>query len=105
MTQIILVVDCGSSSVRCTAYDALNLTNSVIKPTSLLHEMSKEGTLHAKDVKKKVEDVIKQCIIQLNEALGTFSIFKLGFTCFAMSWVGVDKNGEAVTPCYTVRFD
>lgn len=59
-----------------------------------------EGDAHL--IISLVETCLACCLSSLDSIIGTEVIVaKIGFTSFAMSWLGVDASGEPVTPVYT----
>lgn len=96
----ILVVDIGSSSTRCVAYDleARMLEGSLFQDKSL--GLTAEATMDSNEVVGKTEGVIAQCIEWCREH-GWAKIQGLGIDSFALSFLGINGSGEACTPCFT----
>jgi hypothetical protein len=65
--------------------------------------MSDFGTLDPDKSRMLALDVVKECICNLKSTIGDFKVVCIGFSCFAMSLVGVNAIGEPVTTVYTVR--
>eukprot|EP00301_Raphidiophrys_heterophryoidea_P023516 c7376_g1_i1.p1 GENE.c7376_g1_i1~~c7376_g1_i1.p1 ORF type:complete len:534 (-),score=114.99 c7376_g1_i1:19-1620(-) len=113
---IILVVDIGTSSIRCTAFyyhgpnknttneakynaGAVELVGAVgTVPGRIVFD---DGTSDAELVRQRAEAAIGDCLHQLRERNEENNVFLLGFATFAMSFVGVDSHGVAVTPVLT----
>ena len=98
--EAVLVVDIGSSSTRCVAYslNAIMLEGSLFQDKSL--GLSSDATMPATEVVEKTEGVIVQCL-EWCRASGRKTIRGLGIDSFALSFLGVDDGGTAVTPCFT----
>lgn len=99
-TPIILALDIGSSSIRCSAYDA----KGDAVPDSLCSQsvrLQADGTLPTDKVRAGVEQVLDQCLALLRQQSLADGIAAVSWASFAMSWLGVDENGRAVTPIFT----
>ncbi|ETW08858.1 hypothetical protein, variant 1 [Aphanomyces invadans] len=99
----ILVVDIGSSSVRASAY-VLHGDTWTLVPGSLhqlkLRALAHDGTASVAVIQEAVEGVKDQTTAWLSKD-AAFRIVGVGFSCFAMSLVGVDKTGKPMTPVLT----
>eukprot|EP01048_Picozoa_sp_COSAG05_P013419 COSAG05_NODE_1429_length_4911_cov_3.075852_2_plen_197_part_00 len=99
-SDAILVVDIGSSSTRCVAYDlqASMLPGSLFQNKSL--GLSTDATMNSEEVIAKTEEVIAECL-EWCRSCGRTSVQGLGIDSFALSFLGVDSLGDAATPCFT----
>lgn len=96
-----LVLDIGTSSVRCAVYrpDASVLPGTAARRPFAFEE---DGTARMDRLAARTEEVIDECLARYREtAAGIGPIVVVGWTGFAMSWLGVDGNGAPVTPVYT----
>lgn len=123
--DIILAVDVGSSSVRCTAFSTedTNVTlmagcmaqmevRSVEPNTGHIllttedndhNDNSPSETTSTMDrVDACVDHVINQLRYQLND--GGFRIVGIGFTSFVMNFIAVDKYGEPIGKEFTISY-
>ncbi|ETV88969.1 hypothetical protein, variant 7 [Aphanomyces astaci] len=99
----ILVVDIGSSSVRASAYVLRGDTWTLV-PGSLhqlkMRALANDGTALVHVIQQAVERVKDLTVAWLTQQ-GAFRIVGVGFSCFAMSLVGVNSDGKPVTPVLT----
>ena len=96
-----LVLDIGTSSVRCAVYrpDAVLLPGTAARRPFAFEE---NGTARVEVLRARTEEVIDECLSRYREgAAGIGPIAVVGWTGFAMSWLGVDGTGAPVTPVYT----
>ena len=100
MCELIIAIDIGSSSVRCTAY------NTATNPPTLTPYSSKitsepfddNGQYDADVLTDSVEKALKTCIQQMPL---NYHIVALGFDCFAMSFVGSNSSNQAITKVFS----
>ena len=96
-----LVLDIGTSSVRCAVYRP----NAAVLPGTAARRpftFEEDGTARVDVLRARTEEVIDECLTRYREsAAGIGPIAVVGWTGFAMSWLGVDKTGVPVTPVYT----
>jgi sugar (pentulose or hexulose) kinase len=104
--SIIVAIDVGSSSVRCSAYhDNDNKELSVIDSTS--KEMR---TVHPNTgkIQLSVVETVDQCIDELLQKLDhdqdRYTVSAVGFSTFVMNLVGVDASGELIGEEATVSY-
>ena len=96
-----LVLDIGTSSVRCAVYrpDASVLPGTAARRPFAFEE---NGTARVDTLRARTEEVIDECLARYREgAAGIGPIAVVGWTGFAMSWLGVDAGGKPLTPVYT----
>ena len=100
--MIILAVDIGSSSVRCTAYTfsppdtTINLHGACSKV--LTPEFDENGQFDPQILRSSVEAAITDCLSKISTE---DIIVAIGFDCFAMSFVGSDASGNAITKVFS----
>ncbi|CAM9562905.1 unnamed protein product [Ectocarpus sp. 4 AP-2014] len=101
--QVLLAVDIGSSSVRCSAYTVGS--PPVLVPgcaVQLKHAIVKEdGTADAEQVILLVDDAVDKCFGELRAREVAHAVIAVGFACFGMNLVGVDASGKPCTPVFT----
>ena len=98
--ELVLAVDLGSSSVRASAYqtNGVRLEDTTeFRPT----EQSNDGTFDPQVLAALTEQVITDCLQRVRRLRGNFRFIATAWTSFAMSWLGVDRAGQPVTPVYT----
>ena len=98
--SVVLVVDIGSSSVRCSAFD----TKARMLPQTLRREklsLSHTGTMDASQIKECTASVISQCLNGLREMPRPPRVLAVGMDSFAMSWLAVDRSGSAISEVFT----
>ena len=99
---IILAVDIGSSSVRCTAYTfsppdtTINLHGACSKV--LTPEFDENGQFDPQILRSSVEAAITNCLSKISTE---DIIVAIGFDCFAMSFVGSGASGNAITKVFS----
>lgn len=99
-TDLILVIDLGSSSVRASAYrtDGERLEDaSESRPT----HQAPDGTFDPIALTRLTEEVVSECLASLRGRRRGFRLIGVAWTSFAMSLLGVDRAGRPVTPVYT----
>lgn len=104
--KVILAVDIGSSSVRCTAFVwsddhiVVGLTGSSRKSRSL-HPISGKVCLEPilTAVEECVDDVLQQLTVEED-----YEVVAVGLTSFVMNLVGVDGSGTAVGDDVTISY-
>lgn len=100
MTVLVIALDIGSSSVRCSAYDE---TGSYVEPTRQVqsYRASADGSLPLDTVILACEQVMDACLDSLRQLQRIQQVVGVGLSSIAMSWLGVDANGSPTTPIYT----
>lgn len=96
-----LVLDIGTSSVRCAVYrpDATVLPGTAARRPFVFEE---DATAQVDLLRSRTEEVIDECLTRYREGAAAIGpIVVVGWTGFAMSWLGVDADGQPVTPVYT----
>ena len=108
--NVILAIDIGSSSIRCSAHQRSNVDAS--KTTLMDHcSMSREfqaidpitgrikmqDSFHGKYLLDEIDSLIDECLAALRKhVMNPFQIIGLGFSSFVMNFVAVDENGTLV---------
>lgn len=98
--SLVLALDIGSSSVRCSAYDR---TGRLVDGSLAQYpvQMQSDGTIPVQQVTQGTARAVDDCLVQLRQRGLAQEIAGVGCTSFAMSWLGVDAQGRAVTPLFT----
>ena len=99
--ETFLVVDMGSSSIRCTGYSVddnkiLDYSRVQIKQ-QLLNDI---GRTKADTIFTLVNQAIDKCLENIRSK-HEFHVKSVGFSCFAMSFVGCNQKFETVTDTFT----
>jgi gluconokinase len=98
--SVIVAVDVGSSSIRCSAYDATNY--NVVASSSQQRRSVHPGTgriiLMDDTSGESLLDVIDGCVDDVLRQLlqGEYKVTAIGFSTFVMNLVGVDRHGHLV---------
>jgi sugar (pentulose or hexulose) kinase len=108
-SKVSIVFDIGSSSVRAAGFELhpdIPSQNPVLIDGSLQQQqcsLNDRGEGDPFVIKKHLENCLDKCLESIATYMGptSFSVERIGFTTFAMSWMGVDVNGDPVTPLYT----
>lgn len=97
---IVLALDAGSSSVRCSAYWA---TGEPIPESrqQLPFHLSPDGTAPVASFRQQVERAVDGCLERLRGRGLAQRIQGVGWANFAMSWLAVDEAGRPLTPAFT----
>jgi ribulose kinase len=101
-TSIIITIDTGSSSIRCTAYalqppdisppiQSMNLHHSI--PFSCT---SSTGHILISQLLPMIDTCVDNVLSLLQSSLSQFDIVGIGFSTFVMNLVGVDEWGVPV---------
>ncbi len=100
MTVLVLALDIGSSSVRCSAYDE---TGTYVEPTRQVqaYQAGADGTLPLDRVVQACDQVMDACLETLRTLQCIHQVAGVGLSSVAMSWLGVDTRGAPTTPIYT----
>ena len=131
MISVILAIDAGSSSIRCTGYEPGNALSSASRPMS--HEINEVAALPTSSATKPIDGIahkiqmssidistgyirihevlsaIDTCIDQVLALLrqkypGAFQIVGVGFSSFAMNLCAVNLSGEPVGDSATLSY-
>ncbi|MBI3537885.1 MAG: carbohydrate kinase, partial [Chloroflexi bacterium] len=97
----ILALDIGSSSVRAIIFDS----RARVIPDASAHIPYEFRAMPDGGVESDADALFNNCLHAIDAALARFDrdqkIAAVASACFAMSIVGVDADGNAVTPIYT----
>ncbi|CAM9098022.1 unnamed protein product [Ectocarpus fasciculatus] len=101
--RVLLAVDIGSSSVRCSAYTVGS--PPVLVPgcaVQLKHAVvGEDGTADAEQVILLVDEAVDKCFGELRAREVAHAVIAVGFACFGMNLVGIDASGKPCTPVFT----
>ncbi len=99
-TDLILVIDLGSSSVRASAYRTDGERLDDASESRSTHQEA-DGTFEPQALAHLIEEVVGGCLARLRSRGREFRFIGVAWTSFAMSLLGVDHAGRPVTPVYT----
>ena len=99
-TDLILVIDLGSSSVRASAYRTDGERLEDASESRPVHQAA-DGTFDPVALTRMTEEVVGECLASLRDRQRDFRLLGVAWTSFAMSLLGVDRGGRPVTPVYT----
>ncbi|GAX24985.1 hypothetical protein FisN_2Lh264 [Fistulifera solaris] len=99
--EVIIAIDIGSSSIRCSAYNELNIMASSFKTTSSVKAVSGKISIQSTGaLGKTLLDLVEECLDETLEKLDnmdeTVQVVAVGFACFVMNLIGTDKNGNII---------
>ena len=97
-----LAVDIGSSSVKAGVFDALARSVTGVEATvPHAQTVASDGTSEedADQIRIATEQAIDSVLAKAGVLAG--EIIGVGFDCMSSTVVGVDANGNAITPVYT----
>lgn len=97
---LILALDLGSSSVRAALYDSDGRAIDVAHSRQPV-DQNDDGTFDPAQIRRATERAIDRCLDRLRESQEARPIAAVGTAGAAMTWVGVDGSGEAVTPVFS----
>lgn len=100
----LLVIDAGSSSIRCIVYDAEDL--KVLVSCSRKQEQIRPNDGRVLWQEGRILETMNSLVdeILLNETLSDYDIKCIGFSSFVMNLIGVDASGRAVDDDATVSY-
>ena len=108
--KIVLALDVGSSSIRCTAYEYCCHDETLTQVASVSHQMRvvqpNSGTINVRPLFDRVDVCVDEVIQRLIEVYNSasFQVLAVGFSTFVMNLVGVDSEGEVVGPDATMSY-
>ncbi len=98
--KLVLTLDVGSSSVRCSAYDQTGAYRTDSRRVQT-YRSQRDGTLDLETTVRGCEKVMDDTLAAIRATDPGHSIVGVGLSVFALSWVGVNVRGQAVTPLYS----
>eukprot|EP00980_Cylindrotheca_fusiformis_P012231 scaffold2983_cov123-Cylindrotheca_fusiformis.AAC.1 len=110
--EVVLAVDIGSSSVRCSVYnvDGTHLLESSSVSVSSVHPNSGKINLLQKQEDKETNlfDLLDKCVDQTIEKArqrsDSFQVVAVGFSSFVMNLIAINKDGEFVGEDATISY-
>jgi gluconokinase len=109
--NVSVVIDIGSSSIRCSAYglstnnDITLIPNTLCKITfNTLNIDNNNSNNYIQNIYQNVEMALQTTLNNLNE-LSITRVDKIGFSSFVMNFFGLDHNNDVITPIYTYASD
>eukprot|EP00752_Nemacystus_decipiens_P010274 g9156.t1 len=101
--RLLLAIDIGSSSVRCSAYTVGSPPLPVPGCTVQLKHavVKKDGAADAEEVVDLVDEAVDRCFSELRALGVSHAVTAVGFACFGMNLVGVGEDGKPCTPVFT----
>lgn len=100
VNDLILTIDLGSSSVRASAYYTTGAPVEGISEYRYIRQAA-DSTFDPNTITELTEQVVSDCLERLRELRGEYRFLAVAWTSFAMSWLGVNRNGQPVTPVYS----
>lgn len=106
--EIILALDIGSSSIRCTAYA---IQDSTIRSTPVASSSTKArtvqpetGTIQLSYGTHTLQDKIDECVDKVLKKLNNARVVAVGFSTFVMNLIAVDKDGKVLGDRFTLSY-
>lgn len=113
-TSIILVIDTGSSSVRCTAYklkdDPPKDGSSSIIAIGISHSIPlssvipSTGYIRVNETLMSIDDCIDNVLSSLRPSISDYQVVAVGFSTFVVNLIGVNEMGEPVDEVATCSY-
>lgn len=100
MSSLVLALDIGTSSVRCSAYDETGTYVASSRHVQM-YRAAADGTLPLTTVTQASEAVVDGCLHALRSLQRNHQAVAVGISSIAMSWLGIDAAGRPLTPIYT----
>jgi sugar (pentulose or hexulose) kinase len=99
--RVIIAIDIGSSSIRCSAYTELNIIASSSRTTSSVEVISGKINIQStnaigKTLLDQVEDCLDETLGKLQHMDDTVQVVAVGFACFVMNLVGINRSGNII---------
>jgi gluconokinase len=108
--EVVLAVDIGSSSVRCVAYSrkgadvtALDGVSSSVKIKSVEPNTGKIRLGETNSLLGCVDSCVDSVVKKLR-GRSPFRIAGVGFSCFVMNWVAVDRDGQILGDDFSISY-
>lgn len=104
MKRALIVIDAGSSSVRCIAYAADNLWVLASQSCKQSQVRTNDGrVLWERHQILETVDTLVDNVLRL-EALNDYTVTGLGFSTFVMNLIGLDSSGKPVAEEATLSY-
>lgn len=100
MSELVLALDVGTSSTRCSAYDARGTYVSDSRAVRGYRQAA-DGTLQLEVVARSCEEAIGETLDRIRRAARGSPVRGVGISVFALSWLGLDTDGRPLTPVYS----
>lgn len=101
-SSLVLVVDIGSSSIRCSAYGVLEQGGEWTYVGGSMQQC-KNNSLDQSvlEILERVDQVIDRCMKFLRDKHLGDQVVAIGFSSFVMNFIGLDGSGKVITPILT----
>lgn len=108
--KVILALDIGSSSIRCTAYpfDSSSISSPIASsalPCRSVEPNTGKISLHMDIIDGSLLDKIDQSVLKvLKELPEDVAVVAVGFSSFVMNLIGVDRHGTPLGDDFTLSY-
>jgi len=116
LSSIILALDIGSSSIRCSAYLLSDVEATQTSPIENCRKVRRFQTVdpvtgkinmtlsEESNLLDEIDSLIDECLETLRISMHPFRIVGLGFSSFVMNLVAVDESGKVVGGAATLSY-
>jgi gluconokinase len=116
--RVIIALDIGSSSARCSAYylqDNSSDNESIVASVETVPECSASLPISSvqsltgkifrlQELLDAIDAIVEETIQKIRENVESFEIVGVGFSSFVMNMVGVDAQGKVVGPEASISY-
>lgn len=106
--KVVIAIDIGSSSVRCSAYQNFTIIMSSSRNLSSVEAISGKIRLQAGNSASSLLSLVEECVDEtlamLHRMSDDFEVVALGFTSFVMNLIGIDADGNLLGPKATMSY-
>lgn len=106
--KVVIAIDIGSSSIRCSAYINSVIITSSSRNSSSVEAISGKIQIHSANSEKTLFDLVEDCVdetlMELLSRNDNIKVVAVGFASFVMNLLGIDANGNIVEPQATMSY-
>lgn len=110
--KVILVIDIGSSSIRCSPYSVSGMEVSPVDRFGISYATSKQrksvipnsGKINCDGLLDEINNCIESVIEKMHRQKIVFWVVAIGFSSFVMNLIAVDKSGNIIGEEATISY-
>lgn len=106
--KVVLAIDIGSSSIRCSAFINSNIVAASNRNTSSVEAISGKIFVLSPNSGKTLFDLVEDCVdetlAQLQCRNDNIQVVAVGFASFVMNLIGIDVDGNIVGTQATISY-